>query len=104
VTFEVNYTELSSNYSVSNLTLGDYGMIAANPSVDLLNVMAFTTNYTIFGTNAAMNTFGFLNQSGSGSIGRVKLTRILATVSFVLKESSTLSTGSSLDIETAAYQ
>jgi hypothetical protein len=88
VTFEVNLTELSSNYTVNNLTLGDYAIIAANPSVELLNVMTFTTNYTVFGTNAAMNTFGFLNQSGTGSIGRVKLTRILAKVSLVLKENS----------------
>lgn len=88
MTFEVNLTELSSNYTVNNLTLSDSGIIAANPSVDLLNVMTFTTNYTTFGTNAAMNTFGFLNQSGTGTIGRVKLTSMLAKVSFVLKENS----------------
>lgn len=88
MTFEVNSTDMSSNYTVNNLTLVDYGMIGANPSFDLLNVMTFNTNFTTFGTNAAMNTVGFLNQSGTGSIGRVRHTRIVANVSFVLKENS----------------
>ena len=52
---------MSSNYTVNNLTLSDFGMIGANPSFDLLNVMTFNTNYTIFATNAALNTVGFLN-------------------------------------------
>ena len=61
MTFEVNSTDMSSNYTVNNLTLSDFGMIGANPSFELLNVMTFNTNYTIFATNAALNTVGFLN-------------------------------------------